>query len=454
MAGQYLKEFERLNTTTDSIHDLGDYKVLIILKDKTNLTRWGDVENAKDIIYISEDLSNYKDLSGRYKGLESLRAIVASGVDKDAETMVGMFMGCRSLKYVSGLEEWDVSGVFNMSCMFSGCRSLEDLSFVKDWDVSNVKDMSEMFSFSALENLSGLEMWDVSGTERLAEMFEFCESLKDISAISDWDVSNAEIMFDMFFGCKLLFDLSCLDGWQIDTERQEISQMFESCDSVFRYPEWCRDKYPKVIGYFGEFEGETFVLNQNMEGDIMLLANDIEIDARGFTKRGGSLEIHGKGITIKNMNFKKSQTAIFNSAELTLIDCRFTDNAYGHHDYGGCICNEDGGKLNLICCEFEKNGCKNGERYSKVYGGAIYNDRRSSATIENCEFSGNVVAWAGAIFNRGQMEIHDSKFIENRDHSYAGAIYSEGDITIENCEFKDNSSEIGDDSPEGICITR
>ena len=46
------------------------------------------------------------------------------------------------------------------------------------------------------------------------------------------------------------------------------------------------------------------------------------------------------------------------------------------------------------------------------------------------------------------MVIHDSKFIANRDYSYAGAIYSEGDITIENCEFKDNSSEIGDDSPE------
>ena len=82
-------------------------------------------------------------------------------------------------------------------------------------------------------------------------------------------------------------------------------------------------------------------MNQNLEGDIMFSANDIEIDARGFTKRGGSLEIQGKGITIQNMNFKKSQTAIFNSAELTLIDCRFTDNAYGHHDYGGCICNEE-----------------------------------------------------------------------------------------------------------------
>ena len=44
MAGEYLKEFERLNTTTESIHDLKGHKVLIILNDGTNLTSWEDVE--------------------------------------------------------------------------------------------------------------------------------------------------------------------------------------------------------------------------------------------------------------------------------------------------------------------------------------------------------------------------------------------------------------------------
>ena len=454
MAGEYLNEFERLNTTTQSIHDLKDYNVLIILKDKTNLTSWRDVENTDDVIYISEDLSGYRDLSERYKDFKSLRAIVATGVGRDAETMDAMFMRCTSLKDVSGLEVWDVSGVRDMSRMFSGCAALESLSFVKGWDVSNVRDMTWMFAFTGFKNLSGLEMWDVSGVERMSEMFECCESLKDVSALSNWDVSNTEIMDDMFLGCGSLFNLSCLNGWQVDTERWDISLMFRSCDNVFKYPEWCKDLYPEVLGNSGEFKGDTFVLNQEIFGDITISADDIEIDGNGFTKTGGSLEIHGKGITIKNMNFEKSQTAIFNSADLTLIDCHFTDNAYGHHDYGGCICNEDGGRLEVIDCTFKDNGMQSGKRYSKVYGGAIYNSKSSAATIKNSIFSGNVVAWAGAIYNRGEMEIRDSKFTQNRDHSYAGAIYSEGKITIENCEFKDNSSETGDDSPDGICIIR
>ena len=37
MTSEYLEEFEKLNTTTDSIYDLEDCEVLIILSDGTNL---------------------------------------------------------------------------------------------------------------------------------------------------------------------------------------------------------------------------------------------------------------------------------------------------------------------------------------------------------------------------------------------------------------------------------
>ena len=54
MARIYLNDFEHLNTTTQSIYELGDFNVLIILTDGTNLTNWDDVENPEDIAYISE----------------------------------------------------------------------------------------------------------------------------------------------------------------------------------------------------------------------------------------------------------------------------------------------------------------------------------------------------------------------------------------------------------------
>lgn len=77
MTSEYIKEFEKLNTTTDSIYDLGDLDVLIILEDGTNLTSWNEVNNKRDIIYISEDLSAYTDLTGKYCYCTSLKGIVA-----------------------------------------------------------------------------------------------------------------------------------------------------------------------------------------------------------------------------------------------------------------------------------------------------------------------------------------------------------------------------------------
>ena len=91
MTNKYLKEFEKLNTTTESIYDLGDLKVLIILKDGTNLTDWKDVENKKDIIYVSEDLTNHTCLKENYKGLKSLKAIVTSDLPDKITELNSMF---------------------------------------------------------------------------------------------------------------------------------------------------------------------------------------------------------------------------------------------------------------------------------------------------------------------------------------------------------------------------
>ena len=72
MARIYLNDFEHLNTTTQSIYELGDFNVLIILKDGTNLTSWDYVENREDIEYISEDLFGQTLLEGKYCGVKAL----------------------------------------------------------------------------------------------------------------------------------------------------------------------------------------------------------------------------------------------------------------------------------------------------------------------------------------------------------------------------------------------
>ena len=68
-----LKEFEKLNITTDNIYDLGDYEVLIILTDGTNITSWSDINETHNIKYISENYANSKGIiKGKYKYVKSI----------------------------------------------------------------------------------------------------------------------------------------------------------------------------------------------------------------------------------------------------------------------------------------------------------------------------------------------------------------------------------------------
>ena len=117
-----------MNTTTESIHDLEGNKVLIILEDGTNLTSWEDVENREDVIYVSEDLSDYRNLSEKYRGLRSARAIVASGIGDRVRSMESMFAFCVSLADLSGLADLDVSRITDMNSIFAGCKNPDDLT--------------------------------------------------------------------------------------------------------------------------------------------------------------------------------------------------------------------------------------------------------------------------------------------------------------------------------------
>ena len=199
-----LKEFEELNKTCDSIYNLGDHKVLILLKDGTNLTSWNEVENREDIIYISEDLSGVTDLSFRYHGLKSLKGIVAFGVGDNVKSMEYMFNKCYDLKDISSLKDWDVSGVTDMGHMFFRCSGLSDLSALAGWDVSGVTDMHHMFLGCSVVDLSALAGWDVSGVSNMEYMFNFCHRLEDISALAGWDVSGVADMHHMFEDCHRL----------------------------------------------------------------------------------------------------------------------------------------------------------------------------------------------------------------------------------------------------------
>lgn len=230
-SNKYFKEFERLNITTESIYDLGDLNVLIILKDGTNLTHWYGV-NKDDVIYVSENLSSYRDLSRKYSSFKSLKAIVTANVTRKVTNMEAMFHSCESLKAIHGLDKWDVSRVKSMRAMFFGCKSLKDLSGLKDWDVICVNKMGTMFnSCRSLSDISFLKNWDVSNVCDMNHMFFACRSLKDLSALKNWDVSCVKDSSLMFCGCWSLVDLSGLESWNFASNNINYL-MFVGCRSL------------------------------------------------------------------------------------------------------------------------------------------------------------------------------------------------------------------------------
>ena len=248
-----LNEFEELNTTTDSIYDLGEYEVLIILKGGTNLTSWDDVEDENDILYISEDLSDCTDLSDKYMNLKSLKAIVAMNVTTDVTNMDHMLSGCSSLEDISDLKNWDTSNVTDMNGMFSNCSSLVDISPLKDWDTSKVTDMNGMFDgCSSLEDILPLKDWDTSNVTDISGMFYACSSLIDTFALKDWDTNNVKFMSRMFRGCSSLVDVSALKNWNI-INVADMNGIFKGCSSlidIFALKNWDLINITDLSGLF------------------------------------------------------------------------------------------------------------------------------------------------------------------------------------------------------------
>ncbi|WP_086229309.1 BspA family leucine-rich repeat surface protein, partial [Campylobacter devanensis] len=94
----------------------------------------------------------------------------------------------------SGIEDWDVSHVTDMSYMFCGAENFN--ADISNWDVSNVTNMSYMFRDATSFN-QPLNDWNVSKVTNMRAMFAGATSFNQ--SLDDWDVSKVTDMEGMFF---------------------------------------------------------------------------------------------------------------------------------------------------------------------------------------------------------------------------------------------------------------
>lgn len=163
-----------------------------------------------------------------------------------------MFRGCKKIKHIIGIDEWDCKYAEHADSMFSGCECLEgkiDLSRMR-FHLNNVvlckmfahcKNLREIilpdteintdeleFMFGWCDKLIVIKNLDKLKVSKLQGKGIFCQcpELRIIRGIDDWDVSDARDLSYLFMDSKnvVLFD-SFFNNWKVN-ERTNTEQMF------------------------------------------------------------------------------------------------------------------------------------------------------------------------------------------------------------------------------------
>ncbi|UBZ04674.1 BspA family leucine-rich repeat surface protein [Bifidobacterium pseudolongum] len=168
-----------------------------------------------------------------------------------------LFYGQKFLASLSGLANWDVSHVTNMSRLFAGCTSLSDLSGLANWDVSNVTSMYSLFSnCSSLSNLSALANWNVGKVTDMSSLFYDCTGLSDLSALANWNVGKVTSMYSLFYNCKGLSNLSALANWDVG-KVTDMGHLFYNCKGLSNLSALANWNVGKVTSMGSLFSGCT-----------------------------------------------------------------------------------------------------------------------------------------------------------------------------------------------------
>ena len=190
----------------------------------------------------------------------------------------------------SGIENWNVSHVTNMSKMFK--RAVYFNSDLNNWNVSNVENMEGMFEGTVYFN-DDLNSWDTSKVKNMKGMFSKSKFNGDIST---WNTSNVDNMFQMFAdntefnGDISSWDISKVKNMQYmfaytdDISKKQVNNwkvsndvkyygMFRGTELEKNPPEWFRLKNEFEIKYYPESKEELI----RMLNDENILAGEIDV---------------------------------------------------------------------------------------------------------------------------------------------------------------------------------
>lgn len=102
-----------------------------------------------------------------------------------------MFRGCGKLETLPSYEPPFLKNITSISEIFENCRILS--SGLENWDVGHITNMSKTFYYCYNINTSNIGNWDVSNVTNMGSLFQMYGGNSDIN-FSNWDFSSVSNM--------------------------------------------------------------------------------------------------------------------------------------------------------------------------------------------------------------------------------------------------------------------
>ena len=187
----------------------------LIYVDLTNFNS----DNLIDISFLFFNCKNLKEI----KGLELLNT-------KNVNNMAGTFRACENLKEINGLNNFITSNVISMYGMFWNCYNLENLD-VSNFDTRNVGSFESMFNgCKSLKEIKGLNDFNGSVAYEFSKMFYGCSNLIVLD-VSNFDTRRGVIFTSMFAFCSKLREIKGLNNFNTN-KGEKFDSMFYSCTNL------------------------------------------------------------------------------------------------------------------------------------------------------------------------------------------------------------------------------
>ena len=141
-----------------------------------------------------------------------------------------LFENCSDLRLINGIEQWNTTGIENMSHMFAGCSNLVSLN-LSSFDISNAREINNMFD--GCKNLRYLDISNfIMGREsyyyNTTDMFNRCNNLRHLrldncdrntieKIIRDCNLPTGDIYGEkrkMYVNPDNIDRLEAPDGWE------------------------------------------------------------------------------------------------------------------------------------------------------------------------------------------------------------------------------------------------